>query len=411
MAEAATDPWVLLPAAALAGWVYLLVFHGGFWRARPRLEDDIMPPPGAGRGAWPPVVAVVPARDEAETIARSVSSLFSQDYPGPFSVVLVDDHSGDGTAGLARRAAEDVGAGERLDVVSSAPLPQGWTGKVWGISQGARRSEALVPDARYLWLTDADIEHHPGELRALVAKAEEHRLDLVSVMVLLSCESFWERLLIPAFIFFFQKLYPFPWVNDPGRRTAGAAGGSMLVRRSALERAGGVAAVRGALIDDCALARRIKNVGPIWLGLSERTRSLRRYDRLSDIWAMVARSAYTQLNHSPVLMIGTVLAMMLLYLVPPAAVLVGALAKNTGAVVIGALAWLVTAAMYRPSLLLYRRPAGAALLLPVAALLYCGMTLESAWRHWRGRDGGWKGRTYVAPADREARPSGRAGGD
>jgi hopene-associated glycosyltransferase HpnB len=409
MVDTLNDPWVALASAALAGWIYLLVLHGNFWRAGPRLDFEATPAPRAG--GWPPVVAVVPARNEADVIARSLASLLSQDYPGPFSIVLVDDRSDDDTAALARRAAKDLGAAERLAVVASAPLPPEWTGKTWAASQGVGRAQDLVPDARYLWLTDADIRHDRRELRALVAKAEADGLDLASVMVLLSRQGFWDRLLIPAFVFFFQKLYPFAWVNEPGRRTAAAAGGSMLVRRSALERAGGLAAIRGAIIDDCALARNIKRGGPIWLGLTEGTRSLRRYRGLADIWAMVSRSAYTQLNRSPLLLGLTILGMALLYLVPPAAGIAGVLAQNAAAAVLGVLGWLIMAATYRPTLRLYREPIGMALLLPVAALLYCGMTLESAWRHWHGKGGGWKGRTYGAQPETAGSGPERAAGD
>ncbi len=409
MVDTLTDPWGVLASIALAGWIYLLVLHGNFWRAGPRLELEATPAPR--RGGWPPVVAVVPARNEAEVITRSLSSLLGQDYPGPFSVVLVDDRSDDATAALARRTAKDLGAAERFEIVTSAPLPPGWTGKTWALSQGVEQAQALVPNARYLWLTDADIRHDSRELGALVAKAEAGPLDLVSVMVWLSCQSLWERLLIPAFVFFFQKLYPFAWVNDPGRRTAAAAGGSMLVRHSALERAGGVAAIRGAIIDDCALARTIKRGGPIWLGLADETQSLRPYRGLADIWAMVSRSAYTQLNHSPLLLGVTILGMALLYLVPPVAGIAGVLAKHAGAAVPGVLAWLIMAAMYRPALRLYREPTGMALLLPVAALLYCGMTLDSAWRHWRGKGGGWKGRTYAAAPDTAGSGRERTAGD
>jgi hopene-associated glycosyltransferase HpnB len=398
-----------LAAVAAIAWAYLLAFRGGFWRARPRLEDTwdepqaAAPDPADGRADWPAVVAVIPARNEAAVIGGSIRSILQQDYPGPLSVVLVDDRSEDGTAEAARAAAG--GQANRLDVVAAAALPPGWTGKMWAVHQGAARAdETAAPE--HLWLTDADIEHDRTELRRLVAVARAEGSDLVSVMVLLRCESFWERLLIPAFVFFFQKLYPFPWVNDPVRPTAAAAGGSMLVRRSALGQAGGIEPIRNALIDDCALARRIKRRGRVWLGLSQRTRSLRGYDGLKGIWDMVARTAYTQLRHSPALLAASLAGLAAAYLVPPAAAVYGLLAARPVLAGLGAAGWLLMAAAYLPTLRLYGRPWPAALSLPAAGLLYCAMTADSARRHWRGRGGHWKGRAYatatLAASDWEA---------
>lgn len=369
-------------------WLGLLTAHGRFWRADQRLAET----PGV---SGPRVVAVVPARNEAAVIAKSVGSLLSQDYDG-LHVVVVDDQSGDGTAEIARDAAAQAAAADRLTVIQAAPLPPGWSGKMWAVSQGVTAAAAREPD--YLWLTDADIAHAPRQLSRLVAKAEAERLDLVSLMVLLNVASVAEKLLVPAFVFFFQKLYPFPKVNDPSSRVAGAAGGCMLVRRAALERAGGIAAIRGALIDDCALARRLKARGPIWLGLTRASLSLRPYPHLADIWAMVARTAYTQLNHSPLLLVGTVLAMALIYLVPPLAALIGAVRGEFGLAAAGAAGWAAMAVAYRPTLELYRMPWWRALTLPLAGLLYTLMTVDSARRHWLGRGGGWKGRTYAGAA-------------
>ena len=400
-----------LAAVATIAWVYLLAFRGGFWRARPRLEDTRHEPRAAAPGpthaatGWPAVVAVVPARNEAAVIGTSVRSILRQDYPGPLSVVLVDDRSADGTAEAARRAAGAQAS--RLDVVAAAALPPGWTGKMWAVRQGvARAEETAAPE--YLWLTDADIEHDRGELRRLVTVARAEGSDLVSVMVLLRCRSFWEKLLIPAFVFFFQKLYPFPWVNDPARPTAAAAGGSMLVRRRALEQAGGIESIRNALIDDCALARRIKGRGRVWLGLSRSTRSLRGYDGLAGIWDMVARSAYTQLRHSPALLAASLAGLAAAYLVPPAAAVYGVLAARPALAALGAAGWLLMAASYVPTLRLYGRPWPAALSLPVAGLLYCAMTADSARRHWRGRGGHWKGRAYAAATLAGADPKAEA---
>jgi hopene-associated glycosyltransferase HpnB len=257
--------------------------------------------------------------------------------------------------------------------------------------QGAERANRLVPDARYIWFTDADIEHDSGILRDLVSKAETGNLDLVSTMVRLHCTSPWERLLIPAFIFFFQKLYPFRLVNDPRRRIAAAAGGSMLVRAPSLRGAGGLTAIRGELIDDCALARLIKKNGPIWLGLTGRSRCIRRYG-LADIWRMVARSAYTQLRHSPIQLAATSAVMMLLYFVPVAALAWGCASSHYACALAGGATWILMASVYRPMMRLYGQASLASLFLPAAAFLFTIMTLDSARRHWQGKGGMWKGR-------------------
>jgi hopene-associated glycosyltransferase HpnB len=329
-----------------------------------------------------------------------VRSLLAQDYPGALRIVVVDDSSTDGTAAEARHAA---GGDARLEVIAGAALPPGWTGKMWAVSQGVEFAGHVAPDATFLLLTDADIAHDPGNLRRLVAKAEAARLDLVSLMVRLVAATGWERLLIPAFVFFFRKLYPFRWVADRARGTAAAAGGCMLVRRAALERAGGIAAIRDRVIDDCALAAAIKGRGgAIWLGLGRRTRSLRGYGTLSGIWRMVARSAYVQLRHSPLLLAGTVAGMALLYLVPPVAALAGLAAGAWPCAAAGFAGWLAMAALYAPMLAYYRLGLWRGLLLPLAAMLYALMTVSSAWASWRGRGAGWKGRHY-APASGNGR--------
>ncbi len=377
-----------LAAVSLAAWFYLILFHGGFWRTDRRLESAAPDP-----AAWPAVAAVVPARNEAALIGRTLGALLAQDYPGTFVIVVVDDHSTDGTAEAALRAASAVGKGDRVAVVRAAPLPDDWTGKTWAMAQGVDRANGVAPKSSFLWFTDADIEHDPPVLRALVAKAEAERLDLVSLMALLRCKSGWERLLIPAFVFFFQKLYPFAWVNDPQRRLAGAAGGCMLVRRRALEAAGGLGAIRGELIDDCALAAAIKPGGPIWLGLASATRSIRPYAGIGDVWEMVARSAFAQLRYSAALLGGTVIGMIVVYLAPPVAAIAGGLAGHGPAAGLGLAGWLAMAGTFAPTLKFYRGPPWAAALLPAAALLYTLMTIDSALRHWRGRGGRWKGRT------------------
>lgn len=387
----------ILALLSLAIWLYLLGLHGGFWRADQWLEELRRP-----ADDLPPVIAVVPARNEAEVIGRSLRSLLSQNYQGSFRIVLVDDHSGDETGVIA--AALAAGSGGRLTVTGARPLPAGWTGKLWALSEGLRRAAEVAPEARYILFTDADIEHDPASLSRLVLKAEADRLDMVSLMVLLDHDGFWGRLLIPAFVFFFQKLYPFRWVNDPARTTAAAAGGCVLLRREAFERAGGLEPIRSELIDDCALACRMKGSGGrIWLGLTTAVRSLRDNGRFGSIAHMVTRTAYTQLRHSPLRLAGTLAGMVLVYLVPPLALLLAPLHGNVGAAVAGAVAWALMAWTFRPTLRLYGGGLGGggfgrAFLLPIAGLLYSLMTVASAVRHWRGRGGQWKGRVHGVAA-------------
>ena len=292
----------IIAVLAVAVWLYLVIAHGGFWRCAER-DDDALPAPPS----WPRAVAVVPARNEAETIDASIGSLLRQDYPGPFSVLLVDDDSSDGTAEIAAGAATAAGRAERLTIVTGSPLPGGWAGKLWALQQGIDVADRQEQAPTYLLLTDADIVHAPDLVRSLVARAEAQDLVLTSLMAKLRCQSLAERLLVPAFIFFFQMLYPFSWVNRRQSSTAGAAGGCMLVRADALRRSGGIEAIRHALIDDCALAHRLKAQGPIWLGLTERVHSIRAYPHIGDIRRMVARSAYAQLRYSPLLLAGTVI--------------------------------------------------------------------------------------------------------
>jgi len=388
----------LIGAISLAAWLYLLLFHGGFWRARERLPQE-----PAALDRWPEVVAVLPARDEAETIKAVLERLVAQDYPGAFSILLVDDDSGDGTGAIAQEVARAAPSHRPVAVLSGAPLPEGWTGKLWALSQGVERAQALRPDAKFFLFTDADIGHGPQQLRRLVAQAQAHQADLVSLMARLRCASFWERLLIPAFVYFFQKLYPFAWANDPNRKTAAAAGGCVLIRAAALARIGGIAAIRGKLIDDCSLARAVKaSGGRIWLGLADHTVSLRGYATLGPIWGMVARSAYTQLLHSPLLLIGTVIGMLLLYLAPPLLALTWPLHGDAPAGLAGALAWLLMTASYMPMLRHYGRSPIEGLLLPKAGLLYTLMTLDSARLYYRRGGNRWKGRDYgqAGAADR-----------
>ena len=379
---------IAIGSAALLAWIYLTFFHGGFWRADQRLEvGDV------GPTRWPAVTAVVPARNEADVIERAIASLLGQDYPGPFSIILVDDHSDDGTGKWASHLAARHPRGSLLKVERAAALESGWTGKMWAVHSGVESAARQSPEASYLLLTDADVEHDPGNLRRLVSRAEAAGLDLVSLMVRLHCQRGWERLLIPAFVYFFQQLYPFPRVNDPAARTAAAAGGCMLVRQQALERAGGIAAIRGEVIDDCALGRRLKRRGPIWLGLTASERSIRPYQGLSDIWNMVARTAYTQLLYSPWLLAGTVSALMLVYLAPPLLASSWPFHGSAIAGILGIASWLLMASTFVPTLRLYGRIPLLAIALPIAGLLYMGMTFDSALRYWRGRGAAWKGRS------------------
>jgi hopene-associated glycosyltransferase HpnB len=379
----------VIAALSLLAWLYLVLLHGRFWLCSERLNDDI---PELDR--WPTVAAVVPARNEEDTVAAVLASLVGQDYPGRLSVTLVDDRSDDAT----RARAEAVAAGNpdrASEILTGQPLPAGWSGKLWAVHQGIGEAIRRHDSVEFIFLSDADIGHAPDTLRRLVGNAVAEKRDLVSLMAKLNCVTFWERLLIPAFVFFFQKLYPFPRANDERSRTAAAAGGCVLIRRAALERIGGIAAIRGALIDDCSLAKAVKRSGGrLWLGLAEGTRSLRVYRDLAPIWMMVARSAFTQLRYSALLLAGTALGMILLYLVPPLLVLTAPIHGDAAAAIIAAVAWLLVAVAYLPTVRYYRQPPALALTLPVAGLLYLGMTLDSARRHWWGRGSRWKGRDY-----------------
>lgn len=372
-----------IAALSLAIWLYLLLGRGGFWHAQ-------VEPPLPPLGAWPEVAAIIPARDEAPVIATAILSLLRQNYAGGLSIVLVDDASGDGTAEIACQAARAAGAEDRLTIIAARPLPSGWTGKLWAMAEGLRALEARAAPPSLVLLTDADIEHDPDNLAALVARLERQGLDLASLMVRLRCESFAERALIPAFVFFFAMLYPFAWVNDPRRGLAGAAGGCILVRRAALERIGGIASIRNALIDDCTLAARVKAGGPTWLGLAERTRSLRPYPRLGDIGRMIARTAYTQLAYSPLLLAATILGMLVTYAAPPALVFAGGITA-----ILAGLAWAAMMLCFLPILRYYGRAPFWSPFLPLIALFYLGATLDSARRHWQGRGGEWKGRVQL----------------
>jgi hopene-associated glycosyltransferase HpnB len=370
-------------------WTYLVLARGFFWLMRER--DDRGGLPGTAHG-WPSVVAIVPARDEADVVAHAVASLLAQDYPGSFRIVLVDDQSTDGTAEEAGRAARMNGGRERFELLRGQSRPAGWTGKVWAMHQGLKHvSETEAPD--YLLFTDADIAHAPDNIQCLVRRAEHDRLVFVSLMAKLHCDSFAERLLVPAFVFFFAMLFPFAWANDRTRTTAAAAGGCMLVRRDALVAAGGLEPIADAIIDDCALARILNQQGPTWLGLTNRATSLRFYPAFGDIGRMVSRSAYAQLRYSPALLCGTVFGMLIVYAAPP---LLALFAQGTARLE-GALAWLLMAAAYQPILRFYRLTPAWGAAMPAIGAIYAGFTIDSAIQHWRGRGGMWKGRAQ-APA-------------
>ncbi|WP_307037622.1 glycosyltransferase [Streptomyces canus] len=376
-------------AASLAVWLWLLLCRGFFWRTDVRLPKRREP------DEWPSVCVVVPARDEAAVLSASLPSLLAQDYPGTAEVFLVDDGSSDGTAELARELSRRYG-GLPLTVGSPGEPPAGWTGKLWAVRHGIGLARARDPE--YLLLTDADIAHEPDSLRALVAAARTGGFDVVSQMARLRVESLWERLVVPAFVYFFAQLYPFRRIGKKGSRTAAAAGGCVLLRTESAERARIPDAIRHAVIDDVALARAVKGGGGhIWLGLAERVDSVRPYPRLHDLWRMVSRSAYAQLRHRLSLLAGTVAGLALVYLVPPVALVAGLVAGSTAAVVLGGLAWLVMTGTYVPMLRYYRQPLWLAPLLPFTAFLYLLMTLDSAVQHYRGRGAAWKGRTYARP--------------
>ena len=385
-----------LTLLSLVIWIFLLLFWGQFWQVNHQLEAN--KDQDTNNNTLPTVCVVIPARNEADVIPFSLRSLLLQDYTGNFTIFLVDDQSSDGTANFAQGVAYAVDKTDKLQIVSSASLPTGWTGKLWAMEQGIQTASELKPD--YYLLTDADIEHDPSNLHRLVTKAESQNLDLVSIMVRLRCQSFWEQLLIPAFVFYFQKLYPFSWVNNPKKAIAAAAGGCILIRREALNRIGGLQIIRQALIDDCSLAKAIKsNHGKIWLGLSTSTISLRPYDSLKTIWDMVARSAYTQLNYSPVLLVGSLSGMTLVYLLPPIGIILGVLLGNWTITLVSFTAYLLMTFAYLPIIRFYKCPAIFAFSLPIIAFLYTLMTVDSALRHWQGRGGEWKGRVY--PLDKK----------
>ncbi|MFF3057487.1 glycosyltransferase [Streptomyces sp. NPDC057909] len=381
--------WIAV--GSLAAWMWLLLGQGFFWRTDQRLPRRTAP------DGWPSVAIVVPARDEADMLPVSLPSLLAQDYPGAAEVILVDDCSKDGTGDLARALSVRYG-GLPVTVVSPGEPEPGWTGKLWAVRHGISLARAREPAPEYLLLTDADIAHEPDSLRELVAAARSGGFDLVSQMARLRVASAWERLVVPAFVYFFAQLYPFRWVNRAAARTAAAAGGCVLLRTAAAERARVPESIRQAVIDDVSLARAVqRSGGRIWLGLAERVDSVRPYPRLADLWRMVSRSAYAQLRHNPLLLVGTVLGLALVYLAPPVTLAAGLLGGDPPAAWAGGAAWVVMAGTYMPMLGFYRQSLWLAPLLPFTAVLYLLMTVDSALQHHRGRGAAWKGRTYARP--------------
>lgn len=378
-----------LACLSLLTWIVLTFFRGAFWQVR-RFDGDIAS--NEKPQSWPRVAVVVPARNEAGTVGRCVESLVRQDYAGEFQIIVVDDHSEDRTSELARGAAQSAGGAGQLTVVQAEKLQPGWTGKLWAIQQGVSTAESKRPD--YFWFTDADIEHSPDTLRRLVTRAESQQLDLTSLMVLLQAKTIPERLLIPAFLYFFLMLYPPTWIAETKSKTAGAAGGCILLRREALERIGGILTIRSEVIDDCALARAVKRSGgAIWMGLTRKSVSLRAYTSFGEIRDLIARTAFTQLKYSAVVLLGTVVVMLLTYLVPVV------LTFHVQPLVwrLSLIAWALMTLTYLPTVRFYQLSPLWAPLLPLAAAFYFYATCLSAMRYWMGRGGQWKGRAQ-APA-------------
>ena len=372
---------VFLCFLPIIAWLYLALGHGWFWR--PLLDSIDVTPLNL-----PSVTVIVPARDEAATLPLTLPSLLKQDYKGEWNIIMVDDHSRDGTAAIAQQIAEKSNQSARMNLMSAPELAAGWCGKVSAMNAGVCNSKS-----DYILFTDADIRHSPQSLRLLVARAEARRLDMVSRMVRLNCQSFAEKLLIPAFVFFFAMLYPFRRANDRYSKVAAAAGGTMLVRRERLATIGGMEAIKGALIDDCSLARVIKDSGgAIELTMTNSILSLRPYPHLRDVWHMVARTAYTQLRYNPFLLIATIIGMLMLYVLP---LLLFVVAPTFWASLAGFICWGLMAGLYTPMVRFYGLPMAWAVTLPVAGIIYMAATVDSARRYYLGKGGQWKDRAQA----------------
>jgi hopene-associated glycosyltransferase HpnB len=391
LAQIATGVGLLSTAA----WVYMAFYRGGFWKT-----STFLPHHARLQGRWPRVAVIVPARNEAAMLPLTLPSLLKQDYPGTFHIFVVDDNSNDSTAAMAENIAEAEKLSDRLTVTSARPTAKGWSGKVWALNQGLAATTGFR--ARYLLLTDADIVHPIDSLRKLVSQAVDAEYDTVSVMAKMPATNVWEKLLLPAFVYFFAMLFPFRWVNEPGKNTAAAAGGRLLIRRAALDEAGGFRAISNRIIDDCAIARLIKSGGgKTWVGFSDEVKSIRGYGSLGDIWSMITRSAYEQLRYSPLLLTGTVLGLTVLFAGPVFAAIAGAVIVGSNwppdvmpltAMISGVVAWEIMSSTFAPILKLHGRGRELGLLMPFTAVLYMLMTLDSARRHYSGGGVSWKGR-------------------
>lgn len=377
------ENWALYSLlTSAAAWGYLGVFHHGFWRS-----DQILPEVKGQVKTWPNVTIVIPARNEETVLRTTLASVAGQKYKGNFQVILVDDSSADDTAKVA-------GAIKGVDVLNAKPLQKGWAGKLWAMSQGIDLANKKYPKTDYFWFTDADIFHRPDVLEGLVEAAVLDNRAMVSQMVMLHCQNFWEKAFVPAFIFFFEMLYPFPATNSDKSRLSGAAGGCILLEKKWLLKIGGIERIKSALIDDCAMAAAVKgDGGRIWLGFGVKSRSIRPY-RFHDFWTTVTRTAFTQLKNSFLILLGTVLAMGLVFLAPPGLALYGLMTQDYTLGSGGLLVWLVMAGLYLPTLKLYKLNPVSGLLLPAMATLYMLMTIHSALRFWRGKGGQWKERSY-----------------
>ncbi|MCF7889998.1 glycosyltransferase [Candidatus Bipolaricaulota bacterium] len=401
-------PIILIVASlSLLIWLGLLFGRGKFWRMNQRLypleETEVDHP-------WPSVCAIIPARNESEALPESLPSVLGQEYPGDLNVILVNDNSEDNTGELAEEIAEKSAADANFQVIVPPPTPEGWAGKVWALHHGFQRAKKLDPDL--IWLTDADIVHDPETLRTLTHKLEDEGLNLASIMADLRTDSFWEKLLIPNFVYYFSMVYPFSWVNDPEKDTAAAAGGCVLARRSTLENSGGFEAISGAVIDDCALARGCSNPEGegLWLGLSHMVTSVRNYGSLSGVWSTVSRSAFSQLGYSNLILLGTVVGMIVLFLVPPGSVALGIIGLvgltvemhpvlSSALIFIGGLTWLGMGASFFPILNWYGLSPAYGVLAPVGGFLYTLMTIDSGLTWWRREGSKWKGRTISVRGD------------
>jgi hopene-associated glycosyltransferase HpnB len=378
----------MLTAASVIIWFILIIFRGQFWRA-----DQYLPDIEISFSTPPEIVIIIPARNEEQTIGHCISSLLQQDYKGTMSIIIINDSSNDNTLAVVKSASQGC---NNIHLINGAETPSAWTGKLWAMAQGVEFAKKTFCHADYYLFTDSDILHHPKNITELATKATNENLALVSLMVKLRCISIWETLLMPAFIFFFQKLYPFSLVNNPKKSNAAAAGGCMLVNCQDLEKAGGLKEIKAAIIDDCALAILLKQANPIWLGLTQSTKSLRKYQSLSDISRMVSRTAFVQLNYSVLNLFFVIIGMLIIYTIPLVSILIGVIIEEISLFILGLMGWMTMFVAYVPTITLYNRPIWEASFLPISALLYSAMTAISAWQYTFGRGPIWKGRSMTS---------------